>query len=114
MLSVADIPFCGFCFTGVIGVVLLDGREHRIATYLGARLHRIGENEVTVKQGNYELTAKLLQKNAHPLLAPTNGDMCRTIHESASCKAYYRFSHKGVILCEFVSNRAGFEFEYDR
>lgn len=56
-------------------------------------------------------TGKLLQKNALPLLAPANGSMCRTIHESASCKAYYRFSHKGKELCEFVSNRASFEFE---
>ena len=80
MLSVADIPVLGFHFTGIIGVVLLSGREYRIATYLGARVKRIGENTVTVKQGKYELTAELLQKNAHPLFAPTNGDMNRTIH----------------------------------
>lgn len=114
MLSVADIPFCGFHFTGVIGVVLLDGKEYRIATYLGAGVSRIGENAVAVKQGDYELVAKLLKKNAQPLFAPANGSMNRTIHESASCKAYYRFSHKGKVLCEFISDRAGFEFEYNQ
>ncbi len=112
MLSVADIPVLGFHFTGIIGVILLNGREYRIATYLGARVKRIGENAVTVKQGEYEFTAELLKKNAHPLFAPTNGDMNRTIHESASCQARYRFSHKNVVLCDFVSEKASFEFEY--
>ena len=112
MLSVADIPMLGFHFTGIIGVILLNGREYRIATYLGASIKRIGKNEVTVKQGAYEFTAELLKKNAHPLFAPTNGDMNRTIHESASCKAHYRFLHKNEVLCDFASEKASFEFEY--
>lgn len=112
MLSVADIPFLGFHFTGIIGVVLLNGKEYRIATYLGAKIKQIGENSVTVKQGGFEFTAKLLKKQAQPLAAPTNGNMSRTIHESASCKAYYRFSHKDTILCEFTTDKASFEFEY--
>ena len=113
MLSVADIPFLGIHFTGIIGVILLNGKEYRIATYLGARIRQVEKNTVTVKQGNFEFTAKLLNKNAHPLAAPTNGDMCRTIHESASCEAYYRFSHKDRVLCEFTTDKASFEFEYN-
>ncbi len=89
ILSVADIPFLGIHFTGIIGVILLDGKEYRIATYLGAKIKQVDKNTVTVKQRNFELTAKLLKKNAQPLAAPRNGDMCRTIHESASCEAYY-------------------------
>lgn len=112
MLPVADIPLMGLHFTGIIGVILLDGKEYRIATYLGAGISRIGGAEVTVKQGGYTFSARLLEGNAQPLLAPANGSMCRTIHESASCKAYYRFSHRGEVLCEFVSNNASFEFEY--
>ena len=65
-------------------------------------------------QMNYELTAKLIKKNAHPLYAPINGAMNRIIHESASCIAYYKFSRKGKLLCEFTSDRASFEFEYTR
>ncbi len=113
MLSVADIPFLGIHFTGIIGVVLLDGKEYRIATYLGARIKQVDKNTVTVKQGNFELTARLLKKNAQPLASPTNGNMCRTIRESASCQAYYRFSHKDRVLCEFTSDKASFEFEYN-
>lgn len=112
MLSVADIPFLGFNFTGIIGIVLLNGKEHRIATYLGAKVKHMGRDSITVKQGDFQLTARLLQQNSQPLAAPNHGLMNRTIHESASCKAYYQFSYKGKALFEFVSNRASFEFEY--
>lgn len=112
MLSVADIPFLGIHFTGIIGIVLLNGKEYRIATYLGAKINQISNNTVTVKQGNFELTARLLKKNAQSLAAPTNGNMCRTIHESASCEAYYRFCHKNKVLFEFTTDKASFEFEY--
>ena len=112
MLSVADIPLLGFHFTGIIGILFLNGKEYRIATYLGAGVKRIERNAVTVRQGHFELTAELLEENAQPLRAPENGSMCRTIHESASCKAYYRFSYQDEVLCEFSSDKAGFEFEY--
>jgi len=112
MLSIADIPFFGFHFTGIIGVILLNGKEYRIATYLGAKVKHIGKNSVTVKQGDYQLTAKLLLKNSQPLAAPSHGLMNRTIHESASCKAYYQFLYKDKALLEFNSDRASFEFEY--
>lgn len=112
MLSVADIPMFGFHFTGIIGVVFLNGKEYRIATYLGAKVKHMGKDSITVKQGDYQLTARLLQKNSQPLAAPSHGLMNRTIHESASCKAYYRFSYKGKVLFEFVSDKASFEFEY--
>lgn len=112
MLSVADIPLLGFHFTGIVGVVLLKGKEYRIATYLGAKIRHIGKDIVTVSQGDYEFTAKFIKKKAQPLYAPVNGAMNRIIHESASCKAYYKFSYKDKILYEFTSDRASFEFEY--
>ena len=34
MLSVADVPIYGYHFTGIIGIVLHNGKEYRIATYL--------------------------------------------------------------------------------
>ncbi len=110
MLSVADIPM-GFHFNGIIGVVVINGKEYRLATYLGASIKYIGNNIVSIIQGKYRLTAKLIKNNSYPLNAPKMGKMSRTIHESASCKAYYRFSYKEKTLCEFISDRASFEFE---
>ena len=51
MLSAAEIPMLGFYFTGIIGVILLNGQEYRIATYLGAKISAIKENTVNCQAG---------------------------------------------------------------
>lgn len=112
MLSVADIPMAGIHFTGIIGFVLWRGKEYRIATYLGARAVKIEDKAVRVKQGNLELDVRLLEESKRPLKAPVKGDMVRTIHESASCRAFYRFRKRGCTLFAFETDRASFEFEY--
>lgn len=111
MLSVADIPMAGIHFTGIIGFVLWRGKEYRIATYLGARAVKIEDKAVRVKQGNLELDVRLLEESKRPLKAPVKGDMVRTIHESASCRAFYRFRKRGCTLFAFETDRASFEFE---
>ena len=112
MLSVADIPFMGIHFNGVICMVLWQGREYRLATYLGARVIQIGNGRLRIVQGNMELEAWLLQKNGSPLKAPTMGNMVRTIHESAACRAYYRFRKDRRTMISFETDRASFEYEY--
>lgn len=112
MLSVADIPMAGIHFTGIIGVILWQEKEYRIATYLGARVARMQNKMVRVKQGNMELEARLLGESGRPLKAPVKGNMVRTIHESASCRAFYRFCKKGCTLFAFETDRASFEYEY--
>lgn len=112
MLSVADIPMAGIRFTGIIGVILWQGKEYRIATYLGARAIKIQNKMVRVTQGRLELEVRLLEESGHPLKAPSKGDMVRTIHEGVSCRAYYRFSKEGCTLFSFETDRASFEFEY--
>ena len=112
MLSAADIPLLPFHFTGVIGIILWNGKEYRLATYLGAKLIRAANGELLVRQGPYTFSAKLIQKHALPLSAPVRGNMVRTIHESASCRAAYRFEKNGAPLFAFETDRASFEFEY--
>ncbi len=113
MLSVADIPFLGMRFTGVIGIVLLKGKEYRIATYLGARVVHIGDGEVMVRQGEYTLLAKRLDGSSMLLRAPVLGSMTRLIREAPSCRAHYRFVKNGEILLDKIADHAGFESEYD-
>lgn len=112
MLAVADIRMAGIHFTGIIGAVLWQGKEYRIATYLGARAVKIQNKMVRVTQGALELDVRLLEESGHPLKAPLKGDMVRTIHEGASCRAYYRFCKRGCTLFSFETDRASFEFEY--
>lgn len=112
MLSVAEIPLFGFRFTGIIGVILFEGREYRLATYLGARAVRIQDGTLQIRQGDMGFTAKLLAEKAQPLHAPVRGAMVRTIHESASCQASYRFQKAGKTLFSFTASNASFEYEY--
>ncbi len=114
MLSVADIPFGLFHFTGLLCTIWHGGREYRLATYLGARATYLGNNTAVVRQGDAELVVKLIEKQAHPLYAPANGAMTRTIRESASCRAFYRFRKDGKTLFSFLSDRASFEYEYKK
>lgn len=112
MLSVAEIPYGILKFTGVIGIVLLQGKEYRLATYLGARVVRISSNEILVRQGKYSLIVKPKGKSGHPLHAPAGGAMNRIIHEHPSSNVYYRFEKNGVPLLELDAQNAALEFEY--
>ena len=111
-LSVADIPFGLFHFTGVIGLVFLNGKEYRLATYKGGKATDIMNGGCTITQGNMTFKAKLLKKNDHPLLAPVNGSMCRTIRESASSTSHYSFSVGGDTLLDITTDKASFEYEF--
>lgn len=112
MLSVADIPFCGFHFTGVTGAILYQGKEYRLGTYLGAKIVRIQAGEVVVKQGSRQFTARRLEEKGQPLAAPAAGKMTRTIHETAACRAYFHYQENGQTIFSFEDANASFEYEY--
>lgn len=114
MLSVADIPLGAIHFTGIIGVILWHGKEYRIATYLGAKAAFIGNGKITVSQGRFKLTATLIKKQDNPLYAPVSGGMKRLIRESLSCTAHYSFEEDGKTLFDFETNRASFEYEFEK
>ena len=112
MLSVADIPFGGLRFTGVICAIQWLGREYRLATYLGARAVHIHDGEVVIQQGRRQLTVRRLEQKGHPLAAPSRGNMSRTIHETASCRAYYQLVDGGQTIFAREVENAAFEYEY--
>ena len=112
MLSAADIPLADTHFVGVICNVLWNGKEYRLATYLGAKIEFLQDKQVRITQGDMNLEAQLLETNAHSLQAPANGDMARTIHESASCRAFYRFRKGENTLFAFETGQASFEYEF--
>lgn len=112
MLSVADIPLGIYHFTGVIGVVLLNGKEYRLATYLGAKAIKLSPEEIIVRQSDYSLIIKPQDISGHPLRAPVWGAMNRTIHEHPSCRVSYRFEVDDNPLLELEAPNAAFEYEY--
>ncbi|MBS6195510.1 MAG: hypothetical protein KH828_08020 [Clostridiales bacterium] len=62
-LSVAQIPLGCIRFNGIICVIHWRGKEYRLATYLGARLLRWEDGTIAIRQGNYQLTARLLSSD---------------------------------------------------
>lgn len=112
MLSIADIPFGCFHFTGVIGIVLLHGKEYRLATYLGAKAVKLDPDEIIVRQGHFRLSVKPQELFGHPLCAPLGGAMVRTIHEHPACRVSIHFEENGTTLLELDAPNAAFEYEY--
>jgi len=114
MLSVAEIPLAGKCFTGIIGVVFWQRKEYRFATYLGAKIMQLQNGVVRIEQGDMELDVRLLERKEKTLKAPADGNMVRNIRECLACRAYFRFKKKGATFFEFETDRASFEYEYNR
>ena len=88
-----------------------------MATYLGAKAVIIKGGIIRIVQGNLVLEARLLekdrmQKDGRSLQAPVLGDMVRTIHEYAACKAFYRLRKGKKTLFAFKTKGASFEYEY--
>lgn len=110
MVSVADIPFMGFSFTGVICVVWHEGKEYRLATYLGVKILRCGQNGVTLQQGKYRLEVTVLGREGQKLFAPKHGEMTRVIKESNATKARFRFYESDKLVFDLQSDYASFEF----
>lgn len=110
MASAARIPFAGTHFRGCIAAVWLDGREYRLATYLGAHIVRCEAAALTIRQGAYTLEITAKPGEGQPLAAPVCGEMRRIIRESAACPAHFRFTKKGLVIFDGRSARAGHEY----
>ena len=93
-------------------IVLLHGREFRLATYMGAKAVQIEAGEIIVPQGGFSLSVKPQEQSGHPLCAPVGGAMVRTIHEHPSCKDLYRFEENGIPLLKLDTSNSAFEYEY--
>lgn len=109
--AVAEIPFCGFQFKGCICVVHYQGKEYRLATYLGVRVLCCTEKMLVLKRGRYLLKIKINAGKGQGLRAPRRGEMTRIILENASCPAEFIFYRGKDKLFHLRSEHAGFEAE---
>ena len=113
-VSSAIIPYIGMWFNGTVSVIIHEGKEYRLATYLGAKVKEFTSSKLIITQGK-GLRKKLLEIwanncNDHTLLAPQNGVMSRKIRESIKATVRYRFSVGGKQLFDLTSERAAYEF----
>ena len=111
MASAALIPFAFFRFWGCICVVLLNGTEYRLATYLGARILHRDEKQLVLAQKGLMLRVLFLQPHAgHSLSAPIKGRMIRNIREVPAAPAYFEFLQGDRVLFQAKSLLASYEY----
>lgn len=111
MAAVAKIPFMGRSFKGCIAIVRVNGKEYRLATYLGARVQYANSREIIIKQGRYRLMIFHQGKMAVKLSAPNLGSMDHAALEYPRTDVKYQLWKGDKILFEYRSKDASFEKE---
>ncbi len=113
MAAVADIPFLGGNFTGILCNLYLKGKMHRIATYNGAKVKNMISSgnscAFELKQGSLRLCFRVKKQGAAELAAPVLGNMCRMIHEYPACELELTVYHQGRTVFIGKGKNAGFE-----
>lgn len=123
-LSIADIPYHGINFTGCICNILHQGREYRLATYLGVKILKNTKKEVCLKQGRYVFRIILDDKASgtleeasgektgftHELFAPLQGDMTRIIKEQHLICGRFMLYEKNKLIFDLNSSNVSYEY----
>ncbi len=118
MLSIARIPWMGSSFTGFLGYMHTGIRLYRFATYTGARIRDLKCTsdvvDIILEDSNFILSISGIKGKRGELLAPVDGSMSRTIHESMDGKIEIRLTNrKGEVLFEGNAVHAGLELVGD-
>lgn len=111
MMSAARIPFGPCGFTGCICAAVCGGREYRLATYNGARVHSASPEHICVSRGALLLEADvLLAGETAELKAPVRGRMTGRVGESLSAVARVRLLCGGRAVFDIQRGEASFEY----
>lgn len=94
-LSIADIPFIGFAFTGFIGVFHDGIKEYRFGSYQGGGFRVVSLSDTMVEvelwKGFLRLFVKVTSVGSDKLVAPVDGKMSLVIKEAVSAVVEYSF-----------------------
>ncbi|PKM88182.1 MAG: hypothetical protein CVU85_04545 [Firmicutes bacterium HGW-Firmicutes-10] len=108
MASVAKIPFLGLSFNGVIANLIIDGKEHRFATYNGYKDENIwkfdGGYSFELKKGKDVCEVLVHFDDAGELKAPQLGAMSGVIKEGLGARITVKYQGK-----TYVSDYGGAE-----
>ncbi len=112
MFSLAHIPWLRSHFNGFLGGLLLDGKLHRFATYTGAKVNGMVNQEkveLEIKQGSKTVLIHAFKNKGSDLISPINGEMKGKVNESLVSHIDLLFKDKQQVLFESKSNIAGLE-----
>ena len=109
VLSVAEIPVSRLRFQGCICVIIIGGKEYRLATYYGAKVVFL-KNTVIVIQQKLRLTVKILScGDSFSLAAPQDGKMQGMVKEHNHASVEITLMERDSVLCHWYSDHTGFE-----
>ncbi len=111
MMAIADIPITFFKFLGCIALLMVEDKEYRFGTYLGAKVVTAKSDVLCIKQGKYVLEALIEGDVSHELASPLKGKMTGRIRESNSCKGVFRLYENSRKLYEMTSENVSYENE---
>lgn len=113
MLSIADIPFKFFDFTGVICVLIIDNKEYKFTTYNNTKIIKNsiqkGSLDITLKKDSYNLNIKSIYNNGQKLSAPVKGKMEKDIFESISSSITVTLKKHNTVIFKDTSINCGLE-----
>ncbi len=108
-LAIAKIPIKIISFTGVIMVLMIEGKQQVVASYYGAYLKRWlvkdGNYYLNIKQYPYNFYIKIIPENSCTLKAPQLGMMKDEVKESLTSKVtvlIYKH-HKRIEKLNFIA-----------
>lgn len=114
-VSIATLPICCREIQGCIAVIKYQGKEYRLATYLGAKVLIIKESLAIIRQGRWTLCIHMDKvRRPQVLLAPCKGKLSRKINEDIKCVIRYTFYHGTRKVFDWTTRNASVEFVTSR
>ncbi len=110
MVAVADIPFMGFYFQGLICIIYYKDKEYRLTTYNGSKVIKCTQKKIEIASKSLKLEISISNYNSHTLYAPIHGKMTTIVKESPSCSARFKFFKKDTLIFDMESAKTSCEF----
>lgn len=106
-LSIATIPFKSFTFDGFIGIIMLNGKEYRFATYNRSKLvemKQLEENNyfIKIRKGSLYLEINMQSGKEITLISPKKGRMNEHVKESLNSVINVKLLKKDKVLFEEI------------
>ena len=117
MISVANIPFKIFDFTGVICVLKINDKEYKFTTYNNAKIINYENDQmlnITLKKGCYEINIKSDYNEGKKLLAPVKGKMKKEILENIDALVEVILKKDNKVIYSDTSLNCGLEIVKNR
>lgn len=113
MLSIADIPFKIFHFTGMICTLLINDKEYKFTTYNNAKILKYetdnGLIDIKLRKGKYNLNIESKYDDGLLLSAPVKGRMEKDIFESICSNIKVELKKENTVFFSDTSSNCGLE-----